>query len=304
MADEIKYKFKQATLYLSRGEKEKAKQLFLEILKNTKNTGQKLNAVLGLLDSLSPVEELDDLLSYCNEGLSLANAIPDRGMVALIKARKAVFLQNKSSHFIYERDCLKLSREWVGFSLETEKQQYEFLDNKINIYEKDIEELFNQALEVAENLGDLDLQGRILMMQGDLLGSEFLHKSMVLVQKKSIFKTKLFNMHWLKLLGLDKYLVYNWAERKQLRQIIKNCEDKFLQSAKCFYKAGNENTAGYSYYNLVIPLNSAYKFRRAWGYLNIAKKIAEKYNDVSLMRSVKDMGLSLQQKNSQYYQKD
>lgn len=303
MADTISDKFRNASTLLITGNKEKAKETFLEIYNGAKNPAQKLNAILGLLDALSPVKEIDELISYSNEALQMARNLNANATEALVKARKGNFLQNKTTHLAYERDCLKLSPDWVAFALEQEKQRYEYLDNKIKGYKKDTDQLFKEALETAGELGDLTLKGRILMMQGDLRGTDYLYKLTELVQPKGHFKTKLFNEYYIRKLRIDKYLVFNRGERKELKMIIREFENMFLQSAQCFMSAGDENMAGYSYYNLAIPLKSAFQFRKARRYLNMAKLIAEKYKDISLMTSVSNMEDALRQENRSYYER-
>jgi len=270
-----------------------AELMILEQVITDKNLRiQLIDAALSALDT---VNENDKLIKLSAEGVNIAKEYNRKDVQSYFMSRKADFLMGKMTFLQYDQHNLKLSPDWVEFSTEVDKNDYEKLSAEVEKTEKEINALLDEALLLAEQSGDKRAVARVLMANAGIESSRYLHKKAEYMLGN--YRTKF----WLKF----EFMRYPFFERlfifpnnkgKKLNSIVTSFTVKFLKAAQICEEL-NDSLAGYAYHNLANDLKSAYRFRKAKKYLLKAKVIAEKYNDNLLKKQVESLEKAINARN-------
>ncbi|MBU1445733.1 hypothetical protein KKD70_00520 [Patescibacteria group bacterium] len=280
---------------LQQGKRKEAAAQLLSLEAKITDKGLRIQLIDLLLSALDPVDECERLIILSSEGAKIANDYGRKDYQAHFMSRKAEFLMTKISFLQYRQSNLKLSPEWFEFSTEADKNEFNELTAKIDLIEKEIEELLQESLQLAEESGNKTALGRVLMERASIESSRYLHYKAKFLHNN--FRAKL----WLKFDFLrnpffEQLIIYPRKHAKRLQSFINAFTSNFLRAAKIFEEL-DDPTAGYAYHNLAIHLKSSYAFRAAKKYFRKAKKIAEKYDDPLLKSKVNELEISINAKN-------
>lgn len=288
-------KIKDAIAMFVRGEEEQATTQLLALESKVKDKNLRLQIIDILLSSLDPIDENLKLISLSTEGEEIANYNGAKDLQAHFMSRKAEFLLTQVSFLQYRQQNLKLSPKWFEFSTIANKKEYEKLTEQIQKTEIEIEGLLNQSLILAEESGNKKVLGRILMQNGSIVSTRYLHL------KSEYLRGRLQTKLWLafdifKHPFLEGSFILSRKHAKKLSTLIKIFTKYFMDAAKIF-ETLNDPTEGYAYHNFANSLKSAYLFKKATFYCDKAQQIAEKYNDQLLKRKADDLKKGITARN-------
>lgn len=286
---------KEAMAMLIQGAEQKAIAKLLALESQTTNKRLRLKIIDLLLSSLDPIDKTTKLIALSDEGAKIADNYGAKNLQAHFMSRKAAFLLTQVSFLQYRQQNLKLSPKWFQFSIEADKEEYEKLTNNIQETEAEIEYLLKKALILAEESGNNKVLGRILMENGSILTTRYLHL------KSEYLRGRLQTKLWLafdvfKHPFFEGLFIFSRKHAKQLKTLIKTFTKYFIDAAKIF-EALNDPTEGYAYHNLANSLKSAYLFKKARVYWKKAKTVAEKYDDQILKRKTDDLEKEISARN-------
>lgn len=285
----------QATDILLRGDKkEAARQLWsLEPIISDKKL--RIQLIDGLLSASNPIDGGEKLLNLSQEGVKIANDFNNRLLEAHFMLRRFNLLMSKLIFPQHEQANLKLSPDWLEFSTESDKSRYEELVEEIKKIENEIDNIFSQALIIAEEKNNKSILANVLQARGERTNNKLLHF------KSECIRGKLGVKLWVKFDLLrrplfDFLIVMNIKQWKKIREMTKSFVQDILNAAKIFEELGIIN-AGYTYYTLANDLNTLYQFRVANKYLNKARSIAQKHKDTLLLKQIEILQTVIKEKN-------
>lgn len=252
----------------------------LEVLEKKTTTPQiRIDVLQALVTNLDPYA-VKKYLERCEEGLSLAKTLNSPIQKSYFQAKRARGLQFQCINVIHEVQNLVISKGWFQFALESDKARYDDALKLIEQYEKGADRLIDQAISTAHQSGDMGLLGHQYLTKGEMLGERIGTKSILFINKDTKI-SKLF-----KLFPSIRRLNLAPAFQKELEVLRDQMTQSYLESARVFKQNGQENDAGYSYYNLAVKLKiDGWKWRK---YLNLAERIGKKNNDLRLVKNCRD----------------
>lgn len=192
------------------GQSEEAAGIFVKLLRESRETGVKLQAALGIVGTVNAIQDNELLLEACDKGLELANGLGEIDARAVLLAKKAVCLSFEVSQFRYRRRMLALAPHWKAFSLETDRDEFDRLTKAIDDADREAHKLIDEALRLAIASGKKELQGHVLMMRGEFFGSKCLDLQLEHLREAS-------KLRILKLLRLREY-AFSKGVRQKVRQ--------------------------------------------------------------------------------------
>jgi len=123
----------------------------------TQDQKVKLDVLLAFLVVLDHVTENDKLLDVATEGIEIATRLGNDEVCSYLMARKSIFLLTNLSSMIHRQKNLMLSSnvfEWIDFSLERDKKEYEAIGEMQKPIKKEIDSLIKAVIERTEKGGD------------------------------------------------------------------------------------------------------------------------------------------------------
>lgn len=279
---------KKAFALLQSGRKEEAAKELLALYEKATNNGYRLEVIDVLLSALDPIKENDKLIKTADEGVKIAHQMNRKDVEAYLMARKADFFTNEVSLLKYNQHNLKLASDWVGFATEADKNEYERLTREIMRLENETDSLIEEAISISEGIGNKKTEGYVWMSLGQVISTRYLHFKMD-AMKGSSRRAK----WWLRLTplrrhGLENYLFFSFGQIKQLREYISTFTEAFLKATKIF-RGINDSAEAYALYNLANNLNIAFEFKKARKYLAQARAVAQKHNELFLLKQIEEM---------------
>ena len=258
----------------------------------------RLDVILALLVVFDHVTENDKLLEVTNEGIEITMKNGNESVNSYLLARKSIFMLTHLSSMIHRQKNLMLSAgvfEWIDFSLERDKKEYEFIVEKRKPIEKEIELLIATVIERAEHGVNHYFRGHLFSAIGDFYSSKYL-ADMLDFQEGGRTKSKIANMYFVRRWNLDKFL-YDRASRRKIRDSKKKCVLYFERSIAEFQLGGKKSEGANAIYNLAVKMKTFYKFARAKRLLAEAKSIAVSLNEKPLLGKIEMFEKEVADKN-------
>ena len=291
-------KLREAQTLISTNYVEKATPLLWQLY-SSNNANIKLDAILSLLAVLDYVTETEKILGIIDEGIRIATSIGKNDVYAFLLGRKSFFLESVLGFLIYRQKNLVLSAnvfKWINFATEKEKKEFEAITNKSHQIEKDIREIENTILRMAEANRGHYFRGHVFMAVGEIYGSRYLNDKLDLMIGGKL-RSKIGNIYWIRRWNLDNIFLYRNSDRKKILGHKKDCVRFFRRSISEFEKGRKESDMAHACYNLAVKLNTMFYFRDARKYLNQAEKLARETNEERLLAQVLSFRDDLKNKN-------
>ena len=280
---------------LMNGKRKEAAAELLNLDSKIMDKNLRIQLIDASLSALDPTKDGGRLIELSGEGIKIAGDYGRKDLQAHFMSRRADFLMTKVAFLQYRRQNLKLAPGWIEFSTEANKQEYEKLTAQVEKLEREVNDLLAQATILAEQSGNKNVFGRVLMARGSVESSRYFH------YKTECMRGNLRTKLWLKFEFLrypffEHLIIFTGKNAQKLRSPVDTFTENFLKAAQIFEELG-DSTAGYAYHNLANDLKTAYRFREARKYLEKAKSIAVKHNDPLLKKQVEMLEKAIKAKN-------
>jgi len=289
-------KLNRARAHYERGEYPEARRLLEQI--STKNPTIRLNVLAAFIGVLDHVTENDKLLAVATEGIELATRTGNETMQNYFLGKKCFFLMSNLSMIIYRQKNLTLSArvfEWIGFSLERDKKEYEAIGEERKKLEVEINSTLAAVIEGAEKSSDHNFRGHQLSTIGDAYSSKYLADKLDF-QDGGKYKSKIANLYLVRRWNLDRYL-YGRAIRLKIDESRDKCIQYFERAIMEFELAEMKSEQAHTLYNLAVKLRTFNRFRRARKLLGEAKIMATSVNEKRLLDKISAFEKELADKN-------
>src|SRR3990167_5239551 len=201
----------------------------------TQDSKVKLDILLAFLVVLDHVTENDKLLNVATEGIEIATKLGNDEVRSYLMARKSIFLLTHLSSMVHRQKNLMLSSnvfEWINFSLERDKKEYEAIVEMRKPIEKEIDTLIESVIEMAERGVDHYFRGHLFSAIGDFYSSKYL-ADMLDFQEGGKTRSKIANMYFVRRWNLDRFL-YDRVSRRKTGDSKTKCIDYFERSINEF----------------------------------------------------------------------
>ena len=280
---------------LMNGKRKEAAAELLNLDSKIMDKNLRIQLIDASLSALDPTKDGGRLIELSGEGIKIAGDYGRKDLQAHFMSRRADFLMTKVAFLQYRRQNLKLAPGWIEFSTEVDKQEYEKLTGQVEKLEKEVNDLLAQAIILAEQSGNKNILGRVLMAKGSVESSRYLQYKTECMQGN--IRTKLWlKFEFLRYPPFEHTIIFTWKNAQKLQSFIDTFTENFLRAAQIFEES-EDSTAGYAYHNLANDLKTAYRFREARRYLEKAKSVAVKHNDPLLKKQVEMLEKAIKAKN-------
>ena len=286
----------KARALFDRGEYPEARKLLEGI--TTKDPSIRINVLSALIGVLDHVSENEKLLAVANEGIEVATIAGNNTMRSYFLGKKCFFLMSNLSMIIYRQKNLTLSArvfEWIGFSLERDKNEYEAIGEERKKLEKEIDLSLETVIDEVERDSDHDLRGHQFSTIGDAYSSKYLADKLDF-QDGGKYKSKIANLYLVRRWNLDRYL-YGKDVRHKIDQSRDSCIKYFERSIVEFGLAGKKSEQAHAIYNLAVKMQLFNCFRRAKKLLTEARTMAESINENRLLDKITKLEVSVTDRN-------
>lgn len=291
-------KLKEAQRLISINNVEKATPLLWELY-SSNNPNIKLNAILSLLAVLDYVTETEKILQIIEEGIKIATSMGKNDVATFLLGRKSFFLESVLGFLIYRQKNLILSAnvfKWINFATEKEKMEFDAIADRRRKIEKDIREIENTILRMAEASADHYFRGHIFMAVGEIYGSRYLNDKLDLMIGGKL-RSKIGNIYLVRRWNLDNLLLYRNSDRRKIIGHKKDCIRFFKLAISDFEAGGNKSDMAHACYNLAVKLNMMFHFRDAKKYLEQAERLVRKSDEKRLLSQILSFRNDLKNKN-------
>ena len=291
-------KLKEVQTLISINNVEKATPLLWKLYSSS-NPSIKLNAILSLLAVLDYVTETEKILQIIEEGVKIATSMGKNDVATFLLGRKSFFLESVLGFLIYRQKNLVLSAnvfKWINFATEKERREFEAITDKRQQIEKDIREIENTILKMAEASADHYFRGHIFMAVGEIYGSKYLNDKLDLMIGGKL-RSKIGNIYLVRRWNLDNLLLYRNSDRRKIIGHKKDCIRFFKLAISDFGAGGNESDMAHACYNLAVKLKMMFHFRDAKKYLKQAERLARKSSEKRLLSQILSFRNELKNKN-------
>src|SRR3989344_539580 len=258
----------------------------------------RLDVDLAFLVVLDHVTENDKLLEVSSDGIEIATKLGNDDVLAYLMARKSIFMLTHLSSMVHRQKNLMLSAnvfEWIDFSLERDKKEYEAIVEMRKPLEKEIDTLIESVIEMAERGIDHYFRGHLFSAIGDFYSSKYLN-DMLDFQKGGKIRSKIANMYFVRRWGLDKFL-YDEVSRRKVKNSKEKCILYFERSIAEFGLSGKKSEEANAIYNLAVKLKLFYRFGKAKRLLVEAKSVAVSLNEKPLLDKIEMLEKEVADKN-------
>lgn len=184
---------------------------------------------------------------------------------------------------------------WFGFGLESEEKEYAELTKQIEANDRDADALTSAARDIAEKAGVGTTIAQILMCMGTMAFQRYM--SLKVDGLPSRIHVPQWLLTRLRECSLDECVLYDGQTRHQLRTLVAQCEERYLEAVKVLQNAGDDFLEAYAYYNLANNLRSMYRLGSASKYLRRARSLAVKQDNKQLLTSIPHLEKSIRLKN-------
>lgn len=289
-------KLNKAREYYDRGEYPEARKLLEEI--TTENPTIRMNVLSAFIGVLDHVSENSRLLTVANEGIKIATNTGNEIMRNYFLGKKCFFLMSALSAMIYRQRNLVLSKnvfEWIDFSLQIDKKEYEKIVEMRKKLEEEIDSTLAIVFEGAESSTDHIFRGHQFSAIGDAYSSRYLEYKLDF-QEGGKIRSRIANTYLVRRWNLDRFL-YNRDIRRKIDEARNKCVQYFEISIKEFGLAGMKSEQAHSIYNLAAKLVLFNRFRRSGKLLKEARVMAESENIKPLLDKISNLEKVVKDRN-------
>ena len=260
-------------------------------LYESKNPEIKLNAAMNLLVAIDGVTENKVRLAVANETIKLAAAMGRKDEQTYLLNRKAEFLEIELSLLAYRQSTLKLAArvfDWIDFSLERDKHEYEAIIVEKERLEKEISSLEHHGLAAIQSSKDNHLRGLIFMSLGEMAFQRFIFYQLDLMVAGRL-KSRIMNLYLVRRWHLNILIGFDRKARRKIREACETGIDYYEKSVKEF-KAGNlQSDLAYAFYMLAVQYTVTYYFSKARRYLSQSRQLAKAGNEEALLMKINEV---------------
>jgi hypothetical protein len=248
-----------------------------------------------LVDRLKFPQGPKELLQVCTVAIESAERLADAKNQALFMATKAEYLVTFSGLFQFPaRKRLRMPPGWFAFGLEREEKEYTELTEQIEANDRKADAFASAARNIAEKAG-VGTVAHVLMCMGTMAFQRYMSRK--LDGLPSRIRVPQWLLPRLRECRLDEYVLYDTETRRQVRTLVAQCEERYLEAVKVLQNAGDDFLESYAYYNLANNLRSMYRLGSASKYLKQARALAEKRDNEQLLKSIHHLEKSIRLKN-------
>jgi hypothetical protein len=267
---------------LNAGNRKEAASEFFQAYRKAADLDSRIQIIDGLLNALDSVRDNETLTALSAEAIAIAERLQDDEYRAHFMARRAEHLMAKNGFLQYEQQMIKLAPGWVGFSLQRDKERYESLVSTRQANDQEIDDLLSRAVHLAEEKGREQLLGYVLMARGNVKSARYMERKGEYLRMESRL-IKWFKSEWFRYYVLNHRFIFSSKHRAELKILISSYTADLLRAAKLFEEMESP-MAGNAYFNLANHIRMTFRFTEANKYLLRAEKIANKYNDIVVIR--------------------
>lgn len=258
----------------------------------------KLDAILALLVVLDHVTETLKLVEIVDAGIDIATQLRQDDVRGYLLSQKSIFMLTQLGYLIYRQRNLKLAEnvfKWIDFSLERDKKEFEAIVQKRIEMEKELHDLIDTVLKLAEVSDSHYFRGRIFATVGDFYSSKYFNDHLDFM-KWGRMRSKIANIYLIRRWNLDK-LLYNKEDRRQIYDSRIKCI-RYFEKAIIEFKAGNLGSElAYVTYNLAVKLKLMNFFSMARKLLARARKLASIHGEKVLLGQIEKLETEIKNKN-------
>ncbi len=258
----------------------------------------RLDVLLTFLVVLDHVTENDRLLDVATEGIDIATKLGNDEVRSYLMAQKSIFLLTHLSSLIHRQKNLMLSSnvfEWIDFSLERDKREYDAIVEMRKPIEKEVDSLIEAVIEQAGRGTDHYFRGHLFSAIGDFYSSKYLN-DMLDFQKGGKIRSRIANLYFTRRWNLDRFL-YDRDSRKKTIDSKTKCIQYFERSIAEFRLGGKRSEEANAIYNLAVKMKLFYTFGRAKSLLAKAKSFALELREKPLLQKIESLEKEVADKN-------
>lgn len=279
--------FQEIDNLISSGDFDQANVLLEKMYNNLNNT-QKVEAVKRFSVTAKDLPRIYKLSHRLDEAILISTAYGKWDEVIYFESEKLNCLAHKLSMMYYRQVNLKLSSQvfpWLGFALESNKNEYEYLEEQVT-------KIDTRAKELAERITkDLDRKNwsaqviaRVHLQLADYYSTLYLHYLQKFMRGGKV-KSKFANSSLVRRWNLFLYL-YSKYERQMILE-ARELSFKYAQLAvDVFVKDSDKSATAHALYNYAIKLYTCNKFTRALKVLRDAEEALDKERDFFLLNQI------------------
>jgi hypothetical protein len=265
---------------------------------NTIDPAIRLDVIMLLLVVYDHVTENDKLLLATDEGVKIATRLGKDSVRTYLVGRKAIFLTSALSTMVHRQKNLVLSSnvfEWIDFSLERDKKEYEAIVEMRKKLEAEIDILIAEVIGKAEASTDHYFRGSTFSAIGDFYSSMYFCY-LLDFQRGGKIKSKIANMYFVRRWNLLIFF-YDKISRQKIRKAKRECFRYFERSIEEFGLGERRSEEAHAMYNLAVKLKITNHFRRAKKLLANARPIAEELQESHLLTQIVSLEKETADKN-------
>jgi hypothetical protein len=288
---------KTAQTLVAAGQKGKALPLLWRLYGST-DPNIKIYVVFALLAALDRLTQNDLLIEVTDNAIAAASASARREVYGHLLGKKAEFLCDKLSWLVYRQHSLNLAAgvfEWIGFSLEEDRLEFDKLSEQRKRLEEEIASLIATVLVEVGSSQDHYMKGHTFVSLGEISFSHFLTSKIDLIGGGRI-RHMLMNAYYVRRFNLDTFVGYKRANRRRITRFWKDSVT-FYRTAIAEFEAAKYNAdLAHALHGLAVKFALNYRFFRAGQTLRRAKHLAEIENQTSLLASIADLEQTVKDK--------
>lgn len=258
----------------------------------------RVDVLLIFLVVLDHVTENDQLLAVANEGLQLTKQTGNDNVYGYFLGKKSLFLLSKLSNMVHREKNLKLSAnvfQWIDFSLERDKKEYEIIIEERKKLEKAADDAMAEVEEKANRSNDHYFRGHMYSEVAEFHCSKYLLYKLDF-QKGGRRRSMIANLYFVRRWNLDKFL-YDRKSRKKIESSEKQCYEYFNKAIEEFRLGGKKSEQAHAIYNLAVKFKIFYRFYKASKMLVKAKIIADELKEKYLSDKIAHLEKEIDDKN-------
>lgn len=258
----------------------------------------KLDAILALLVVLDHVTETPKLLEITDVGIDIAMQLHKDDVRGYLLGQKSVFLLTQLGYLIYRQKNLKLAAgvfKWIDFSLGRDKKEFEAIAQKRIEMERELRDLENTIMRLAETSTSHYFRGRIFATIGDCYSSKYFNDHLDFMKGGRI-RSKIATIYLVRRWNIDK-LLYDREIRRRIHDSRTKCIQYFEKAIAEFEADNLGSETAHTVYNLAVRLQSMNLFSRANKLLVKARNLANTHGERMLLGQIEKLELELRNKN-------
>ncbi|MCG2659498.1 MAG: tetratricopeptide repeat protein [Kiritimatiellae bacterium] len=218
----------------------------------------KLNVICGLIQWFDPVEDKPvDMVEWCNIGIGLAMTQEDRPIKAYFLGHKGEHLSMQWSYEDMQFAMAARVTNIIGIQIHIEEERKHTIE-RLRAIDHQAETAFNEALEIARDLTNVNLYAEVLLCIGVSSGLRF----------------------------MDYNLFGMLAEAQREKALAKR---SLLGALRIYSETGQELNKAYAMHNLANQLRFFGESEEALRLENEVIAIARKYNNASLLQAAEGL---------------